>query len=186
MRRSRRTLIIMAKQPRLGRVKTRLGADIGAARATAFYRHALARTLRVLGHDRRWRTVVAVAPDGWRPPTLPALPQGRGDLGARMRRAVNACLPGRAVLVGADIPALSPLHIARAFRLLERHPFVLGPARDGGYWLIGARIPVPPLAPVRWSSAHALADTAALLPGVALADTLDDVDTGADLHRLRG
>lgn len=179
--RARRTLIVMAKQPRLGRVKTRLAADIGPVAATAFYRRTLARTLRVLGDDRRWRLVVAVAPDAWRPRGLTTMPQGHGDLGQRMRRCLNACLPGEAVLIGADIPAVAPRHIARAFALLRRHGFVLGPASDGGYWLIGARHPVPPLAPVRWSSPHTLADTARLLPAVGLADMLDDVDTAADL-----
>lgn len=181
MSRRRRTVIVMAKQPRLGRVKMRLAAGIGPVAATAFYRRMLARTLRVLGRDPRWRLVVAVSPDTWRPAGLEATPQGRGDLGTRMRRCLNAALPGQAVLVGADIPDLRPAHVARAFALLGRAPYVLGPATDGGYWLIGARRPVPLLAPVRWSSRHALADTARLLPGVALADTLQDVDTAEDL-----
>ncbi|WP_404380801.1 DUF2064 domain-containing protein [Caenispirillum salinarum] len=181
--RARQTLIVLAKRPVLGRVKTRLAAGIGPVAATAFYRRTLARTLRMLGDDPRWCTVVAVSPDTWRPRGWQVLPQGRGDLGARMARCLNAVPSGPAVLIGADIPGVMPAHIARAFALLRRHPYVLGPASDGGYWLIGARKPVPPLAPVRWSSAHALTDTARLLPGVALGDTLDDVDEAADLRK---
>lgn len=136
---TRRTLIVMAKQPRLGRVKTRLASDIGPVAATMFYRRNLARTLRVLGGDPRWRLVVATAPDRWRPRGVASMPQGYGDLGARMRRCLNACLPGNVVLIGADIPAVEPRHIAHAFAILRRHSHVMGPASDGGYWLIGAR-----------------------------------------------
>src|SRR6185437_6174437 len=91
-------------------------------------------------------------------------PQGAGDLGTRMRRALAACPPGPAMLIGADIPRLTARHIADAFRLLGRHDLVFGPAEDGGFWLVGARHPqhLPPLfEQVRWSSPHALADTLA-------------------------
>lgn len=182
MSRRRPTVIVMAKQPVLGRVKTRLAAGIGPVAATAFYRTTLARTLRVLGADRRWRLVVAVTPDRWRPRPphgRAALPQGRGDLGSRMRRCLHAALPGPAVLIGADIPEVRPAHIAAALAALRRAPWVLGPATDGGYWLIGARRPLPPLAPVRWSTPHALADTLALLPAAALGPVLRDVDDAA-------
>jgi glycosyltransferase A (GT-A) superfamily protein (DUF2064 family) len=175
----------MAKQPCLGRVKTRLAAGLGTVAATAFYRRTLARTLRVLGRDPRWRLVVAVSPDDWSPRGVVTMGQGRGDLGARMRRCLNACMPGEAVLIGGDIPDVTPAHVARAFVVARRCGAVLGPARDGGYWLIGACRPLPLLAPVRWSSPEALADTARLLPGVGLADTLADVDTVEDFMRLR-
>lgn len=177
----RPTLIVMAKQPRLGRVKTRLARGIGPVAATAFYRRTLGRTLRVLGKDPRWRLVVAVSPDHWRPAGLATMPQGRGDLGERMRRCLNARLPGPVLLVGADIPDIAPSHVGQALRALRRAPYVLGPATDGGYWLIGARRTVPPLSPVRWSTAHALADTLALLPHAALGPQLRDVDESHDI-----
>jgi hypothetical protein len=115
--------------------------------------------------------------------------QGEGDLGARMVRALRAEAPGPAAVIGSDILGLGPAHIARAFRVLGRADTLLGPAPDGGYWLIGARHPgrLPPrvLEGVRWSGPHARADTAACLRGagltVAEADTLDDADTLADL-----
>lgn len=178
----RPTVIVLAKQPVLGRVKTRLAAGIGPVRATAFYRTTLARTLRVLGADRRWRLVVAASPDRWRPAGVERMSQGRGDLGARMRRCLNAHLPGPVVLIGADIPDVRPAHIADALAALRRAPWVLGPATDGGYWLIGARRAVPPLAPVRWSTDHALADTLALLPAAALGPVLRDVDDRDDFR----
>jgi uncharacterized protein len=99
--------------------------------------------------------------------------------------------PGPVVLVGSDIPAMRASHIARAFRLLGRHDLVFGPTSDGGFWLVGARrikpIPRRLFAGVRWSTAHALADTLAGIPGefsTALADALNDVDDARDLRRL--
>jgi glycosyltransferase A (GT-A) superfamily protein (DUF2064 family) len=91
-----------------------------------------------------------------------------------------------AVLVGSDIPDLTPAMIDRAFRAAARAPFVFGPATDGGYWLIGWRRgawPLPALAHVRWSSSHALADSRASLgrtPHRILDDRLRDLDDGRD------
>lgn len=189
----KRTLIVMVKEPRPGRVKTRLGRDIGVIPATWWFRHQSARLLRTL-RDPRWQTLLAVAPDRavasrvW-PADLPRLPQGNGNLGARMKRMLRSVGNGPVCLIGADIPGIRPTHIARAFAALGSHDAVFGPAADGGYWLVGAkhpaRLPKGLFSGVRWSSEHALADTLATLPGwrIALTDTLRDVDTGADLPR---
>jgi glycosyltransferase A (GT-A) superfamily protein (DUF2064 family) len=86
----KRTLVIMVKEPRPGRVKTRLGRDIGVIPATWWFRHQSARLIRRL-HDPRWQIVLAVAPNRavnsrvW-PAEMPRLPQGSGDLGQRMKR----------------------------------------------------------------------------------------------------
>jgi rSAM/selenodomain-associated transferase 1 len=183
------TLIVFARAPRLGTVKRRLARGIGAMAALRFYRGQLRRLLRELGRDRRWRTELAVTPDRvcW-PAGLPMRPQGRGDLGARMGRALAR--HRRAVLVGCDIPGLGRTDIAAAFRALGRAQAVFGPAEDGGYWLVGLgpRRPPAPFAGVRWSSEHALADTLANCRGyrVALLRRLRDVDTVADLMATRG
>ena len=102
-----------------------------------------------------------------------------------------AAPPGPVVLVGADIPELGPRHVADAFAALGRAEAVLGPARDGGYWLIGLRrgaraLPARALAGVRWSGPHALADSAASLAPLTLAHaaTLRDVDEPSDLGRM--
>ena len=179
----RGTVVVMLREARLGAVKTRLGAAIGPARATAFYRRAAARTLRRLAADRRWRTVLAVTPDGARGPwprRLGRFGQGRGDLGLRMDRALaRAALP--ALLVGSDIPGLRARHIAQAFRRLCGARAVFGPAEDGGFWLAGVRQRTRLFAgPVRWSHPETLADALAQLPcRAALADRLADVDDGA-------
>ncbi|MEO1550887.1 MAG: TIGR04282 family arsenosugar biosynthesis glycosyltransferase [Pseudomonadota bacterium] len=189
----RRHLVVMVKEPRPGRVKTRLAAGLGAVGAAWWYRHQCAHVLRRL-KDARWHLWLAVAPDRegltsrvW-PAHLPRLAQGQGDLGARMGRIFRSLPPGPAIIVGSDIPGISRAHIAAAFKGLGHAPSVLGPAPDGGYWLVGlrrTRVPAHLFEGVRWSSAHALTDTKATMDApVAHAATLDDVDTPEDLQRL--
>jgi hypothetical protein len=182
----RRTLILFARAPRLGAGKRRLARDIGAAAALRFERLMLVRSLRRFGHDRRWRLVLAITPDR-EARRLGATPQGRGDLGERMRRALARYGSGPVVLVGADIPALNSTHIARAFSILNKYDVVFGRARDGGFWLVGARHRLPHFGEVRWSTRHALEDVLANLPkslSVGFAATLDDVDTGEAYRRV--
>ena len=87
-----------------------------------------------LKRDQRWCTLLAVTPDNaiWSP-CWPAgvvrAAQGPGDVGARMGRLMAAMPPGPVVIVGSDIPALRPCHVAAAFRALGNHDAVLGPAR---------------------------------------------------------
>lgn len=180
----------MVKAPQCGLVKTRLGRGIGVVAATAFYRHATAATLARVGRDRRWITLLAVAPDlaarsrFWAR-RLGRWPQGGGDLGDRMQRVFDTSPPGPVVIIGSDVPGIRAHHIAAAFRALGASDAVLGPATDGGYWLIGLkRRPCVPraFAGVRWSHPETLADNVAALGGlrVALAATLADVDEAAD------
>lgn len=193
----RQTLVVMLKEPRPGRVKTRLARDIGPVAAAWWFRHQAAALIRRL-IDPRWRLVLAVASDRaglasrvW-PAQLPRTAQGPGDLGARMGRLLRAQPPGPVCIVGADIPGLGPAHVARAFALLGGHDAVFGPAHDGGFWLVGLRrtgaVPATLFAGVRWSTAHTLADSIASLPGcrIALAQRLRDVDTAADLRAAHG
>jgi uncharacterized protein len=182
-------LVVFARAPRLGAVKRRLAREVGAVAALRFHRAMLRSLARRLGRDRRWRTVLAVTPDGARFPTpLPIVPQGRGDLGERMARALAR--HRLTVLVGSDIPDLRAADIAAAFRALRGGVgAVFGPAEDGGYWLVGLgpRRPADPFRNVRWSGPHALADTLANCGGrrVALVRRLRDVDDAADLAAWR-
>ena len=193
-----RHLILFARRPQLGAVKRRLAADIGAVGAHIFYRRTLHDVAWRLGRDPRWKTWLAVTPDSaageagmWPvPPALPIIGQGAGDLGARMARPLHRFPPGPVVIVGSDIPDIEASDIAAAFRALGNHDLVFGPAADGGYWLVGARR--QPRAPqhlfggVRWSSAHALADTLANVPPkfrVAMLDERSDIDDGGAWRR---
>ena len=99
--------------------------------------------------------------------------------------------PGPVVVIGTDIPDIGPDHVEAAFRALGRREAVFGPADDGGYWLIGLRRrPFCPrlTGPVRWSTAHARADTESLLGRrvrAAKLETLIDVDNAESLDRWR-
>lgn len=192
----RRHLVLFVREPRLGAGKRRLAREIGDVAALRFERLMIALLLRRLAADRRWHVRIAVTPDTarrrarrWRG-GVKIIGQGRGDLGARMRRALATCPAGPAVLVGADIPALTARHIAAAFRLLGARDLVFGPAEDGGFWLVGARRarPLPPLFErVRWSGPDALADTLTGLPAsvtVGFAEQLADVDDAEAYRRL--
>jgi rSAM/selenodomain-associated transferase 1 len=191
-------LVVMARAPVAGRVKTRLAAEVGVATAVRFARHSLASLLQRVAIDARWSTILAVTPDGFArsrllaiPRGVSAVPQGGGDLGLRMQRLFDRAPLGPVVIVGTDVPDIAPAHIAAAFRLLGRHDAVFGPALDGGYWLVGLKRRPRVLRPfrgVRWSTAHALADTLANLRGrsVAMVATHRDVDTPADLARCAG
>ena len=104
-----------------------------------------------------------------------------------MGRILRSLPPGPVAIIGADIPGIDRPRIARAFAALGRADAVLGPAPDGGYWLIGLKRTAPPPArlfeSVRWSTEHAMADTIATLgtDRIALIDTLRDVDEATDL-----
>ena len=190
-------LVIFAKAPRMGRVKTRLARDIGTVPAWAFYRRQLFSLASTLGSDPRWQTHLFVAPDTavlderlW-PDGVARHPQGSGDLGQRMQRAFDILPSGPAMIIGADIPGIKSKHIADGFRALGNHNAVFGPADDGGYWLVGVKRSPRRLRlfdGVRWSGPHALDDTLKNLSGysVAMLGTLADVDDGEDFARLAG
>mgnify|MGYP003665634704 CR=1 FL=1 len=191
----KQTLIIMVKEPRPGRVKTRLGRDIGMTAAAWWFRHQTRKLIRRV-RDPRWQVVLAVSPDVegmksriW-PECLTRWPQGRGNLGDRMARMMGQVQIGPACVIGADIPGITRPQIAAAFRALGSHDAAFGPAPDGGYWLIGLkhprRQPLTLFHGVRWSTPHALADTKASLPGYRIAEvaTLNDVDEVTDLRPI--
>ncbi len=188
-------LVLMVKAPKAGRAKTRLAKSVGKARAASFYRHATATLVNRLGRDKRWQTILAVDPisaiyKAWAsvwPPHLQRLTQGTGDLGDRMGLQVDALPPGPVVIIGSDSPHVSKELIQKAFERLRGSDAVIGPAPDGGYWLIGFRRfrPAPELFKnVRWSTEHTLADTLETLPDnfrVSYLPVLTDVDEGEDL-----
>lgn len=185
-------LVVMAKLPSAGRVKTRLARQIGIAEALRVYRTVLNRTLRDLSADPRWQTWVAVSPDTavhspiW--PDVNLIGQGGGDLGQRMQRVFDVLPAGPTVIVGSDVPGIRRADIADAFAALGSRDAVFGPAGDGGYWLVGQRRHPRVLtmfANVRWSSEHALEDTLANSKCAAFIRQIDDLDTVEDYRRWR-
>ncbi|MFO1412928.1 MAG: TIGR04282 family arsenosugar biosynthesis glycosyltransferase [Burkholderiales bacterium] len=194
------TLLVFAKAPVAGAVKTRLAATVGPERALAVYRALLDTTLACADAARAAGVVRRV--ELWGTPegdatALDVLSARHGftrhaqqgaDLGARMAHALAATLQGapRALLAGTDCPVLTPEYLALAAAALDAHDAVLGPAEDGGYVLVGARRPVT-FAGVRWSTPHACADTRAAFAAqhatCALLPPLWDVDDAAGLAR---
>lgn len=184
----------MAKEPVAGRVKTRLGRDIGMTGAVNWYRHQCRRLIRRLSDDPRWEVRLLLAPSpaaltsrSW-PMHIPREGQTNGDLGDRMRHSFNHTPPGPMVLIGTDVPDVTPKLIADAFETLGRKDSVFGPAKDGGFWLVGHRRCSRPLPQnlfknVRWSCEHTLNDTLQTLgtASYGLVQTLRDVDNASDL-----
>lgn len=196
-------LLVFAREPVLGRVKTRLAAGIGAAAALAVYRELLALTAAAVQLAQVPATVwLAEAPAPPADPTRarpewPGLPwrvQPAADsLGERMAHAFGQAFAGgagRVVIIGTDCPGLSAEVLRQAFEALRAHDLVVGPADDGGYYLLGLNAPCPALfADKNWSTATVLADTLAdaarLHLRVARLPTLHDVDSAADLAAWR-
>lgn len=192
-----RRIAVFARTPREGAVKTRLSPALPPALACALYRgmlaDALAAAAALEGVERHlfWAddeagAGVATGP-GWR-----AHVQRGDDLGARLAAAFDRLLapPAEgAVVIGADCPWLGSATLARAFEALATHDLVLGPTRDGGYYLVGLSRPRPALFEgIPWSTervldltlerARAIGATAATL------EPLEDLDTPEDLVRL--
>ena len=189
-------LIIFVKEPRVGKVKTRLAEDIGPINATFWYRRQLDHLLNIFKPSSTYTRHLFVTPhrglkyfrtytkQGWR-----LCRQSPGDLGEKMKNAFLSVGQGPRLLIGSDIPAVSAQHIELAFKQLNSVDAIFGPAQDGGYWLIGlSRFVVPPnLKRVRWSSQYALSDTLSKFGPkvrVKLIQTLKDVDRGSDLQTL--
>mgnify|MGYP003484816306 CR=1 FL=1 len=194
-------LLVFAKEPVAGGVKTRLAADYGAERAAAIYRDL---TIVTLAHARAARAAGIVrAIELWCTPSpssawFQALARDHdatlhaqaddADLGARMSGAIAEALARapQALLVGTDCPWLDPRALAQARDALAVHEAVLAPAEDGGFVLVGARRPLP-FGTARWSTPHACADVGAAFAqaGIQWA-TLPvswDVDEPADFAR---
>ncbi len=168
--RHRRQLLVFAREPVAGRVKTRLIPKLGEAAATALYRKMLHDTLTIatqVAADRVELWVDRLDPTSElaaraRDLGMSTRVQSGADLGARMHGAFVETLHGArtAVLIGSDCPEYDAGYIAAAFDALERHDAVIGPARDGGYVLIGTKTAEPRLfRHVPWGTARVLAVT---------------------------
>ena len=197
----RRHLIVYAKRPLPGYAKTRLGAAIGAEQAAGVYARLLyAYLLDLLSApppDTRIELSVASCADvpffADAFPELIVRPQAGGDMGQRLAASFAQAFAEGAeavVLTSSDVPSLDSQAVCAAFEALETVPVVIGPASDGGYYLIGMRAPGAPLFDrVEWSSERVLAQTAALIQAHGLAVTYlpeqDDVDTVGDLEHWR-
>jgi rSAM/selenodomain-associated transferase 1 len=135
-------LLVLAKAPVPGRVKTRLCPPCTPAEAAAVAGAALADTLFAASTCGADRLVVALdgEPGGWLPPGAVVVRQGGGSLADRLATAWSAAR-GPTVQIGMDTPQVGSEELASALGELDRHPAVLGLASDGGWWAIGMRTP---------------------------------------------
>lgn len=193
------TLLVVAKQPAAGRTKTRLCPPLEPQQAADLYACFLHDTLATMRRVPAVRRVIAYAPEGAAPyfralaPDFELTPQRGADLGERLDDLLGDALARgapKAVVMSSDSPTLPADYVGQAFTLLDTHDVVLGPADDGGYYLIGLRRPQPRLLrDVTMSTPFVLRDTLAIAEAlglrVALLPGWYDVDTVADLARLR-
>ncbi|MEV8452989.1 DUF2064 domain-containing protein [Streptomyces sp. NPDC052095] len=140
------TVLVIAKEPVPGRVKTRLTPPFTPVEAARLAEAALADTLDVVARvpARRRVLVLAGRPGPWLPPGFEVTAQAGGGLDARIAAAFAACT-GPALLIGMDTPQVTPGLLEPALRQGEEHDAWFGPAADGGFWALGLRVPDPAL-----------------------------------------
>ena len=193
-------VVVFARYPAPGAVKTRLAADIGDDAATAFYKSCAEHlfveldtlprsTARYLFYDG---SADLPALQRWTRDRFILNAQIDGDLGERMKRAFdNVFVLGatKCALVGTDIPNLTAQHISRAFALLDSCDVVLGPARDGGYYLIAMNAPRDVFSGIVFGTATVADETRSRIQALGCSleelDVLDDVDDIAAYERRR-
>jgi uncharacterized protein len=182
------TLLVIAKEPVPGRVKTRLTPPYTPGQAAAIAEAALADTLDAVVRARARRRVLALdgTPGRWLPDGIEVIPQRGDGLDERLANAF-ADVDGPTVLVGMDTPQVTPPLLDEASRRMATCDAVFGPADDGGFWLLGLRRPDPRvLLGVPMSRPDTGACQLRRLRGlrVATLPTLTDVDTAADAVRV--
>ncbi|RDG36619.1 TIGR04282 family arsenosugar biosynthesis glycosyltransferase [Streptomyces corynorhini] len=142
------TLLVMAKEPLPGRVKTRLTPPFSPLEAAGLAEAALADTLATVRAlpARRRVLVLDGSPGPWLPPGFEVLPQGAGGLDERLAAAFAAC-EGPTVLLGMDTPQVSAAELAPALEpsAWRAADAWFGPAVDGGFWALGLAVPDPAL-----------------------------------------
>ncbi|MCB9185197.1 MAG: TIGR04282 family arsenosugar biosynthesis glycosyltransferase [Flavobacteriales bacterium] len=188
-------LIIFIKNPVLGKVKTRLAAGIGEQRALEIYMQLLEITRSVALKINCTRNVFysdEIVSDDWEDDKFNKFVQEGDDLGERMKNAfeqVFALGAKNAVIIGSDCPELTSNIIAEAFELLDNRDVTIGPANDGGYYLLGMKKLHPFLFEEKeWSTDSVFEDTVIDLSENQLSygclEKLSDLDTVSDLYLL--
>lgn len=193
-------LLVFIKYPEPGRVKTRLARSVGDAAAADLYRRMAERTVREAHRVRAIQMCVMYDPPGrevdirgWLGAGIRYRPQRGTGLGERLAAAFNASFAegaDRVVAIGSDCPGLRAPVLSQALDALETHQAVVGPARDGGYYLLGLRQAGPEVfRGIAWSTGRVFRQTreriAALGWTCRVLPTLSDVDTVSDAASLR-
>ncbi|MCG8965995.1 MULTISPECIES: TIGR04282 family arsenosugar biosynthesis glycosyltransferase [Streptomyces] len=181
------TLLVIAKEPRPGRVKTRLTPPFTPAQAAALAEAALADTLRAVAATPARRRVLVLdgVPGPWLPAGFDVVPQCAGGLDERLADAFAGCA-GPALLVGMDTPQVTPELLTVDFSGCDAY---FGPAEDGGFWALGLARPDPGLlrgVPMSTPVTGAAQRERLVSAGLRVRDLppLRDVDTAADARAV--
>lgn len=189
-----RALIIFIRNPEKGKVKTRLAQGVGEDRALQIYRALLQKTrdtvLEVDALRLLFYSEAVAEQDDWPAEHFDKRLQQGEDLGARMQHAFEVALSKaeRALIVGSDIAQINSGIIERAFQQLEEADYTIGPALDGGYYLLGMKRPSAGLFhDMVWSTDEVCAETQRRIQAAghrfATVDTLSDIDYAEDWAR---
>jgi uncharacterized protein len=193
-------IIVMAKQPQVGKTKTRLVPNLSPEEAADLYQALLLDTLSLVASQPWAELAVAITPPGSQlyfesitPPGTLLLPVDGVDIGGCLAQALEVALGmgyRKALALNSDGPSLPPQYLEQAALFLEGAELVLGPGQDGGYYLVGMGRPHGAIfKDIAWSTAQVFTQTLDRAAGlglrVALTPAWYDVDTPADLQRLQ-
>jgi len=177
------TLLVIAKEPRPGRVKTRLTPPFTPWEAAALAEASLVDTLRAVAATPARRRVLVLdgAPGPWLPPGFEVVPQCAGGLDERLAAAFAGC-DGPTLLIGMDTPQVTPDLLTVDWRECDAY---FGPAADGGFWALGLATPAPELlrgVPMSTATTGAVQRKRLTAAGLRVRDLprLRDVDTAYD------
>lgn len=186
-------LIIFTRNPELGKVKTRLAKTIGDEKALKVYKDLLLHTMKVtqnLDCDKFvFYDKTIENNDLWTAALYKKRTQSGADLGSRMQDAIQTLFDlgyQNCIIIGSDLFDLQANHINEAFNKLESNHAVIGPAEDGGYYLLGLKKVIPSLFKNKnWGTATVLSDTLKDLENykIEFTETLNDIDTFEDLEK---
>jgi uncharacterized protein len=181
------TLLVIAKQPLPGRVKTRLTPPFSPKEAAALAEAALTDTLAAVAATPATRRVLVLdgLPGRWLPPGFDVVPQAEGGLDQRLAAAFAGCT-GPALLIGMDTPQVTPGLLTVDFEGCDAY---FGPAEDGGFWALGLAEPDPALlrgVPMSTAVTGAVQRQRLAAAGLRIHDlpSLRDVDTAADAEAV--
>lgn len=191
---SDKALLIFTRNPELGKVKTRLASGVGDQSALNIYKFLLQHTVKItsgLNADKQvFYSEKIRTSDYWDETVFTKKLQYGDDLGLRMQRAFQDAFKSgykKAIIIGSDMYDLSQEDIEQAFSALDDHDFVIGPAEDGGYYLLGMNVLKPELFQHKnWGTETVLKDTLADLKqeSVKLLETRNDVDYYEDIKGI--
>ena len=190
------TILVFLKAPQPGAVKTRLASDLGNQTACDVYRHLALATLKQIPEN--WPTRIYFSPADareemrqWLGNSVSLHPQSEGNLGKRLTAACQESFADGAesvILLGGDCPTITTEHLHLAAQALEKKQPVIGPAKDGGYWLLGLYKHSPKIfEDICWSSETVFHSTMERFSTLNLhptqLETLEDIDDLDSLNR---